>query len=107
MRAKISNVQFEPVKPNDKGHLGFVSFTLHGQMRHQEVAVFSRLDGGIRLSFAEKDFGNTKKKTAYPINEETRIAIETQILEALKKEGKFNAENHNHNSMPGHGTSHS
>lgn len=89
MQAKISDIKVEKAV-NDKGLICFVSFTYNNQIRFQKISVYSRLDGGIRLSFPEKDKGIKRIKLAYPINDNSRIQIESQIYKFMKSEGYFN-----------------
>ena len=94
MHAKISDLKIERVKP-ENGLIAFCSFILNNQIGFRGVAIFHRLEGGIRLSWPEKQVGIKKMKSAAPINKETADEIEAQVFQALELENKNNAFNDN------------
>mgnify|MGYP001597376287 CR=1 FL=1 len=49
----VSEVEYQPIRPRG-GLLGFVSLLLNQSLRLSGIAIYSRLDGGIRLVFPEK-----------------------------------------------------
>ena len=54
---EITDVEIIPFRPK-KGHLGFASFVINGQFYISDVAIFSRLEGGIRLGYPVKRLAN-------------------------------------------------
>lgn len=100
MRHKLSAIEIEKVN-GQGGLLGFASFVVDDEFRFQSIAIFSRLEGGIRLSWPEKFRGLKKIKTAAPISTESFIDIESQVFKAMKNnEGSHNAKTDNHRPMP-------
>ena len=84
MRHTVTDIKIEKIENDPKGLLGFCSFTVDGAFRFDGVAIFSRMDGGLRLSWPEKQRGLKKIKTAMPIHPASFIEIESQIAEAMK-----------------------
>lgn len=88
MRHSISNIEIEKIENDPKGLIGFCNFILDEKIRFRGIAIFSRLEGGIRLSYPEKKRGLKTIKTAEPINPETFQEIETEILGAMNNAEK-------------------
>ena len=79
----ISEVEVLPVKPKD-GLLGFVSFLVDGWLFVGDVAVRSRLDGGIRLVFPVRTLPNGKSiSVVHPITREAGQLIEQVVVRKL------------------------
>lgn len=90
MDARITEINFIPVKPRD-GLIGFVSFVYNDEFYLGSIAVFSHLSPGkptYRLSYPEDRV--RKKSLFHPINRDIQQSIETKIsahLDALMPEG--------------------
>jgi len=82
----ISEIVFFPVKPDNKGLQGFVSFTFNDQLRISDVAIFTRLTGeSYRFSYPIKTLKNGKTiQSIYPINKEVETVISEKLIEAYK-----------------------
>lgn len=87
MRHKITIKKIEPVSPTD-GLIGFADFSLDG-WAFNSIAVFTRLDGGIRLVWPEKKRGLKKIAQAFPLDKELSQSIESQIFEAIQNDARF------------------
>lgn len=84
MRHKLTKIEIEKVN-GQGGLIGFCNFIADGKFRFKSVAIFSRLEGGIRLSWPEKIRGLKKIKTAEPTDPESFLDIESQIFEAMNQ----------------------
>lgn len=81
LTAKVTDVSFYPIKPTAKGLIGFASCLFNGQLALHSIAVYTRPSGdGIRCVFPEKVLPNgLTVNLFYPINDETRKAIEEAV----------------------------
>jgi hypothetical protein len=84
---KVSAVRFTPADKGlrDTGLLGWASILLDGALRAEGIAVRRTRAGTLTLSFPVKDDGYGRRwQYLRPVNEETRQAIEYQVLEQLE-----------------------
>ena len=89
MRHEISNIEFEPVENDPKGLIGFVSFVFN-HVQWEGLAVFSRIEGGARISWPERHRGIKRIKSARPISPKALEFVDQKIFEAIKEEIKNN-----------------
>lgn len=81
---KISEVTWYPIKPTEKGLIGFASL-LFDTLSLNNIAVFLKPDGGYRLVFPNKVLPNGKEiDLYYPIDNETYENIKNAIAEKIK-----------------------
>lgn len=78
----ITEIQITPVKPNN-GLVGFASFVLYGAVYCSSVGIYTRLDGGYRLTYPTKQVMGYDMDIFHPINKEIGLAIERAIVEVL------------------------
>lgn len=96
----INEVCFYPLRPNEKGLIGFASCLFDKKLSLNSIAVYTKPDGDIRLLFPNKYLPNSKEITLYyPIDtqtyEEIRQAIIKKIEElAEKAKGEISYERH-------------
>ncbi|MFH1226824.1 MAG: septation protein SpoVG family protein [Planctomycetota bacterium] len=84
MKNKISEVNFYPVKPTDKGLVGFASL-LFDTLHLNSIKVYAKSDGGYRLEFPDKTLPSGKGLDIfYPIDNDTYEAIKDAIAEKIK-----------------------
>jgi len=86
MDFRISQVEFKAAGDQDRetGLLGWVTLKLNGTMLIDGIALRRTRDGRVTISFpARHDDAGRKHFVVKPLNEETRLTIERQILEAL------------------------
>ncbi|OGJ21954.1 MAG: hypothetical protein A3J60_02180 [Candidatus Pacebacteria bacterium RIFCSPHIGHO2_02_FULL_46_9] len=76
---QISEVQVVPIKPNN-GLVGFASCVIDGNLYVGSIGIFTRLQGGYRLTYPTKKTPSGNVGVVYPINKETSHAIESVIL---------------------------
>lgn len=81
-RHEITAINFER-KQDGKGLLGFVSFIIDG-FKFTDLAVFSRLEGGVRISWPERQRGIKRIKSALPISDDSIFEIESQVFAHMK-----------------------
>lgn len=96
-KIEIKEVTFYPVRPNEKGLIGFSSVTFNGKLSLNNIAVYTRPDGSdYRLLFPSQTLPNGKEiNTFYPINKETYEAIKGAVVEKIEElNEKVKGENH-------------
>lgn len=85
----VSNLRFAPASPEDqeRGLLGWLAFNLGGVLRLDGVALRRTSGGRLALSFpARRDARGHNHHYVRPLDDDTRIYIEQQILELLGTE---------------------
>lgn len=86
----ISEVKFYPIRPTDKGLIGFASCLFDNKLSLNSISVYTTPSGDIRLVFPNKQLPNSKEiNIFYPINTETyeliRVAVNKKIEELVEK----------------------
>lgn len=87
MRKKIiDEVCYYPLRPNNKGLIGFASCLFDGKLSLNSIAVYTSMSGGIRLLFPNKVLPNAKViNTYYPVNKETYEIIKQAITNRIEE----------------------
>lgn len=75
----INEVQIIPIKPIN-GLVGFASFVLNNSFYCGSIGIFTRPDGGLRLTYPTKKVGNKNINIFYPINKEMADFIEKEVI---------------------------
>lgn len=94
---KIDEVEIIPCKPQS-GLLAFASFVLNNSLYLGNIAIYSRLDGSLRLVYPQKTLPNGKTiRTFYPITRamgdlltsavETKYNAVINLTSSIKKGG--------------------
>jgi len=78
----ISEVQVTPIKPKE-GLVGFASVIFNDCMYLGSIGIFTRPQGGYRLTYPTRKAGSTNINVFYPIRKEVAITLEEVII------GKF------------------
>lgn len=99
-RTIISEVTFYPLKPDEKGLIGFASCLFDNKFSLNSIAVYTTPIGDIRLLFPSKILPNGKEVNIfYPINKGTyeliKEAIAKKIEELAEKASGVNANERN------------
>jgi len=82
----IREVTFYPLRPNDKGLIGFASCLLDGKLSLNSIAVYTKPSGGFRLLFPTKQLPNGKAiSIVYPIDKETYETIKEAIVKKIEE----------------------
>ncbi|MCK6447901.1 MAG: hypothetical protein L6Q99_16025 [Planctomycetes bacterium] len=94
LRPAVSDVAFVMASPklHPTGLLGWARFTLDGRYCLDGIAVRKTLSGRLTLSFPERvDRHGRSYAVVRPLDDATRIAIETQVFDALACDGRLSA----------------
>lgn len=78
----VSEVSIVPIKPR-YGHIAFASFVLFDSLYVNSVAVYTRLQGGIRLVYPRKK----NMDVCHPIKHELGVMIEEAVQEEMLRAG--------------------
>lgn len=81
---KISEVQIIPVKPKD-GLIGFASFVYDNSFYFGSIGIYTRPDGGYRLTYPTRPSSNGNFNIFHPINRIIADDIEKVIIENFEK----------------------
>ncbi len=80
---KISEIQIVPIKPSN-GLIGFTSFVLNDSLYLGSIGIFTRPEGGYRLTYPTKKVGNRDINLFHPINKEFAKAIEKAVIKKFE-----------------------
>lgn len=78
MKATISEVQVTPVKANE-GLVGFASFVYNDSFYMGSIGIYTRPQGGYRLTYPTRKANNGNFNIFHPINREVADEIEKAI----------------------------
>lgn len=79
MKATISEVQIAPIKAND-GLVGFASFVYANSFYFGSIGIYTRPQGGYRLTYPTRKGANGNFNIFHPINREVAEEIEKVII---------------------------
>jgi len=79
MKATISEVQITPVKANE-GLVGFASFVYNDSFYMGSIGIYTRPQGGYRLTYPTRKSANGNFNVFHPINREVADEIEKVII---------------------------
>lgn len=83
--SKISETSYLPIKPTEKGLIGFASLLLDNKISLNSISVYLTPKGDIRLLFPNKILPNGKKISIYyPINRETYDEMKKAISQKIE-----------------------
>lgn len=95
MKATISEVQITPVKAND-GLVGFASFVYDNSFYFGSIGIYTRPQGGYRLTYPTRKATNGNFNVFHPINRVVAEEIEKVIISKFENVTKMYAR-HNQN----------
>ena len=79
---QISQVEIVPF-PAKSGHVGFASVKIDNNFLLSDLALFTRLDGTLRIGYPKKHLANGTEVTIFkPLSREIDLAIESAITQA-------------------------
>ena len=84
MKPKLSETQIIPIKPQN-GLVGFASFVLNDSLYLGSIGIFTRPEGGYRLTYPTKKVGDKNINIFHPINKDFANQIETEIIKRLEE----------------------
>jgi stage V sporulation protein G len=90
MQHKLSEIQITPIKPIN-GLVGFANLVLNDCLFLGNVAIFTRPEGGFRLSFPTRKVGSKNLYIFNPITRSLGQQLEQAIIEKFE-EVTFNSE---------------
>jgi DNA-binding cell septation regulator SpoVG len=79
MNERISEIQITPVKPRD-GLVGFASFVFDNCFYLGSIGIFTRPEGGYRLTYPTRKSPISNFVIFHPINKETASMVEAAII---------------------------
>ena len=79
MRNKISEVQIVPIKPQD-GLVGFASFVFDDSFYFRSVGIYTRPNGGYRLTYPTRKIASEYCHLFHPIKKQISDAIEQAVI---------------------------
>ena len=96
----ISEVTFYPIRPTEKGLIGFASCLFDSKLSLQSIAVYTTLEGDIRLVFPNKLLPNSKEVNIfYPVNHETYESIKEAVAKKIEELAEKAKEKHYERSL--------
>ncbi len=84
MNLQITEVQVVPIKPTD-GLVGFASFVLNESLFLGGIGIYTRPDGGYRLTYPIRKLTNKGVNIFYPIKKEAGKQIEDAIVNKFEE----------------------
>lgn len=79
MLIKISEIQIVPIKPNN-GLVGFASFIFDNCFYFSSIGIYTRPQGGYRLTYPTRKTPINNLHIFHPINKEVAMEIEKMII---------------------------
>ena len=76
----VTEIQIIPVKPKD-GLVGFASFVYNDSFYMGSIGIYTRLEGGYRLTYPTKANFNL----FYPINKDVATEIEKEVIKKFEE----------------------
>lgn len=80
----VNEIQIQFVKPQD-GLIAFASIVLDNQLYLSSIGIFTKLDGGYRLTYPTKKVGETSLQIFHPITKELSELIEQAVIKRLEE----------------------
>jgi DNA-binding cell septation regulator SpoVG len=79
MKDKVSEIQIVPPKPKD-GLVAFASFTFDNLFYFACIGIYTRPQGGYRLTYPTRKTFNGSLPIFHPINKEIAASIERAVV---------------------------
>lgn len=95
---EIKNVTIVPVLPNN-GLVAFASITVDNGLYLGSIAVYKKLNGGLRLLYPSKKIKGKETTIFHPLNMEISKKIEQIIFEEYKEVTKQGCKNDRYDSI--------
>ncbi len=82
----VREVTFYPIRPTEKGLIGFVSCLFDNKLHLDSIAIYTTLEGDIRLVFPNKVLPNSKEISLfYPIDNATYGLIKEAVVKKMEE----------------------
>lgn len=93
----ISEIQIVPVRP-DNGLVGFASLVLDGALHLSSIGIYTRPQGGYRLTYPTRKSTQGSFHIFYPINKQIADVIEQSVIAEFEKVTKLYVGHHSINT---------
>lgn len=94
MENRVSEVQIVPVKPAN-GLVGFASLVFDGCLYLSSIGIYTRPEGGYRLTYPTRKTTTSNFNVFHPINKKVATEIESEVIkkfeEVMKKYVRHNS----------------
>lgn len=77
--SRVTEIQIIPVRPKD-GLVAFASFIFDGVFYFSSMGIYTRLNGGYRLTYPTRKTATVSVHVFIPINKEVSDAIENVVV---------------------------
>ncbi len=84
MTIHFSEIEIVPVKPNN-GLVGFASLILNNSLFLGSIGIYTRLDGGYRLTYPTKKVSNSNISIFHPITKQMGQEIEKVVCKKFEE----------------------
>ena len=81
---EISEIQIVPIKPVN-GLVGFASFVFNNCFYISSIGIYTRPQGGYRLTYPTRRGTNSNFNIIHPINKETANQIEKAVIDKFEE----------------------
>ena len=79
MQNKVTEIQIIPVKPKD-GLVAFTNFIFDNSFYFASIGIYTRPQGGYRLTYPTRKSPNSSLPLFHPINKEIATMIEETVI---------------------------
>jgi len=97
MQNRISEIQIVPIKP-DNGLVGFASLVFDNCFYLGSIGIYTRPQGGYRLTYPTRKATNGNFNIFYPINREIAEEVEKVIICKFEEVTKMYARHNSFNT---------
>lgn len=84
MEEKVKEIQIIPIKPRD-GLVGFASLLFDNSFYFGSIGIYTRPQGGYRLTYPTRKTSTCTLPIFHPINKEIASAIEQAVIEKFEQ----------------------
>ena len=85
METVVTETTFYPIKPTEKGLIGFCSCLIDGKISISSIAVYTTPSANIRLLFPSKKLPNSKEiQVVYPVSKPVYEAIKESVKKKIE-----------------------
>jgi DNA-binding cell septation regulator SpoVG len=89
MQDRISEIEITPIKPRN-GLVGFASLVFDNAIYLGSIGIFTRPQGGYRLTYPMRKNENTEFNVFHPINRVAAEEIEQAIIKKFEEVNSIN-----------------
>ena len=82
---QISEIKIVPIEGSTNGLVGFASFVFENAFYLGSIGIFTRPNGGYRLTYPMRKNTTDRLNFFYPINKEIADQIEQEVISKFKE----------------------